>query len=258
MRLVLTNDDGIYAPGIAALREALAPLGDLTVVAPDMEQSGVAHSVTLAHPLRLRKVQQGEQFLGYAVNGAPADCVKLAFYEILDEPPDLIVSGINLGANVGINALYSGTVAAAVEGAILGIPSMAVSIDSLEASDFSVAAETARRLVEKMLEADLPKRTILNVNVPALPREQIRGLRVTRQSQAGYLEEFVKRDHPRGGVYYWIMGEIEHEPDDADTDLAAVKAGYISVSPLQYDLTNYQLLEQIRDWDWDAETREEG
>ena len=257
MRLVLTNDDGIYAPGIAALREALAPLGDLTVVAPDMEQSGVAHSVTLARPLRVRQVRRGGQFFGYAVNGAPADCVKLAFYEILGEPPDLVVSGINLGANVGINALYSGTVAAAVEGAILGVPSMAVSVDSLEEPDFSVAAETAQRLAQQMLEADLPKRTILNVNVPALPREQIRGLRVTRQSQAGYLEEFVKRDHPRGGVYYWIMGEIEHELDDADTDLTAIKAGYISVSPLQYDLTNYDLLEQIRGWNWDAEKEQE-
>jgi len=247
VRILLTNDDGIHAPGLAALREAVEGLGDATVVAPDTERSGVAHSITLAQPLRIRRVQRGDALFGYGVNGAPADCVKLGCDQVLGTKPDLLLSGINLGANAAINILYSGTVAAAIEGALLGIPAVAFSLAEFDNPDFDEAGRVAHELIEQFITAGLDPHTVLNVNIPGLPRSEIKGVRVTHQSRTGYDDCYEKRTDPWGKAYYWITGELqrhfEHEPD---SDLRALREGYVSITPLHYDLTDYQALAALR------------
>jgi len=248
MRILLTNDDGINAPGLAALRSAVADLGEVVVVAPDMERSGVAHSITLAQPLRIRKVYHGHEFFGYGINGAPADCVKLACREILDQLPDMVLSGINLGANAAINVLYSGTVAAAIEGAMLGVPSLAFSLAETERPDFAEAAAIARELLEKLLTNWPPPHKLLNVNIPGLPRSRLRGIRVTHQSASAYRELYDKRTDPWGRTYFWITGELTREFErEPESDLRALAEGYISITPLHYDLTAYQAIRELRD-----------
>jgi len=243
VRILLTNDDGINAPGLSALRGAVAGLGDTTVVAPDTERSGVAHSITLAQPLRIRRICHGDRFFGYGINGAPADCVKLACREILGQPPELLLSGINLGSNAAINVLYSGTVAAAIEGALLGIPSVAFSLAETEQPDFEEAARVAREVLDRLLADGLAPRTLLNVNVPGLPRSRIRGIRVTHQSRTHYQELYEKRTDPWGRSYYWITAGMTRDfEQEADGDLRAILDGFVSVTPLQYDLTNYAAL----------------
>ena len=255
VRILLTNDDGINAQGLEALRRAVAGLGDATVVAPDMERSGVAHSITLAVPLRIRKVYHAEQFFGYGINGAPADCVKLACREILGEMPELLLSGINLGWNAAINVLYSGTVAAAVEGAMLGMPSVAFSLGETERPDFEEAGRLAREVLDRVLADGLAPRMLLNVNIPGLPRSRIRGVRVTHQSRTAYRELYEKRTDPWGRNYYWITGELARDfEQEPDSDLRALHDGYISITPLQYDLTNYAAIPAFRsrlaaEWD---------
>lgn len=248
MRILLTNDDGINAQGLSALRRAVAGLGEAAVVAPDMERSGVAHSITLAQPLRIRKVYHGEEFFGYGINGAPADCVKLACREILDSPPDLLLSGINLGANVAINILYSGTVAAAIEGGMLGVPSIAFSLGETERPDFGEAAAIARQVLDRLLADGLPPHLLLNVNIPGLPRAQVKGIRVTHQSRTSYRELFERRVDPWGRAYFWITGaltrDFEQEPE---SDLLALSEGYVSVSPLHWDLTDYRAIPALRE-----------
>jgi 5'-nucleotidase len=247
VRILLTNDDGINAQGLAALRRAVAGLGDVTVVAPDMERSGVAHSITLIQPLRIRKVYHGDAFFGYGINGAPADCVKLACSQILDQPPDLLLSGINLGANAAINILYSGTVAAAVEGAMLGIPSIALSLAETERPDFHEAAHIASELVERLHDVGLPEQALLNVNIPGLPRDEVQGVRVTHQSRTGYNDLYEKRVDPWGRTYYWITGELQrHYENEPDSDLRALREGFVSITPLHYDLTCYDTIPELR------------
>jgi len=248
VRILLTNDDGIHAQGLAALHGALGDLGEVTVVAPDMERSGVAHSITLAQPLRIREVYHGEQFFGYAVNGVPADCVKLACREILREAPDLLLSGINLGPNAAINVLYSGTVAAAIEGAMLGIPSIAFSLAEVEQPDFREASLVARELLGRHLADGLEPRALLNVNIPGLPRSRIKGVRVTHQSRTSYRELYEKRVDPWGRTYYWITGELNRDfEQEPDSDLRALHDGYVSITPLQYDLTDYRAIPALRE-----------
>jgi len=248
VRILLTNDDGINAPGLAALRRAVADLGEATVVAPDMERSGVAHSISLAQPLRIRKAYHGHAFFGYGVNGAPADCVKLACREILDSPPDLLLSGINLGANAAINVLYSGTVAAAIEGAMVGVPSVAFSLAETERPDFDEAGRVAREVLGRLLADGVPQGTLLNVNIPGLPRSRLRGIRLTHQSRTSYRELYEKRVDPWGRTYYWITGELardfEREPE---SDLRALFDGYVSVTPLHYDLTHFKAIPALRE-----------
>ena len=247
MRILLTNDDGINAPGLAALRGAVEGLGEATTVAPDTERSGVAHSITVVQPLRIRRIFHGDRFFGYGINGAPADCVKLGCREILGQPPDLLLSGINLGANAAINILYSGTVAAAIEGALLGIPSVAFSLADIDQPDFEAAARIVREVLDRVLEDGLPPRTLLNVNIPGVPRSQIRGIRVTRQSRTQYNDAYEKRIDPAGHSYYWITGDMTRDfEQEADSDLRALKDGYVSVTPLQYDLTNYGAIPALR------------
>ncbi len=237
MKILLTNDDGIYAPGIYALYEALKDEHQLDVVAPESEMSAVGHAITLNLPLRVRKIRRNKTFFGYGVTGTPADCVKIAIQELLNSPPDIILSGINLGANVGVNVLYSGTVSAATEGAFLGIRSAAISLNTLTDPDFSVAAEFSRELIRFMIDSDLKKGTALNVNVPAIPREEIAGVCLARQGTTQVKEFFDRRSDPRGNTYYWLSGETPEEDRNPDTDAVLLKQNKITMTPIYFDLT---------------------
>ena len=248
MRILLTNDDGIYAKGIEVLHEHLSKDHDVVVVAPETEQSAVGHAITLTDPLRVKSVDRNGVFFGHAVKGTPADCVKLAINELVELAPDLVVSGINLGANVGINVIYSGTVSAATEGAILGVPAIAISINSFRNPDFKPAARFGRLLVRQVGEHGLPPHTSLNVNVPAIPESKIKGVRVTRQGITRFLEKFDRRLDPRENVYYWQCGSNPPLEEDGDTDGSALAQDCISITPIQHDLTNYDFLESLRSW----------
>jgi 5'-nucleotidase len=248
MRILLTNDDGIYAPGIAALRSSVAGLGDVTVCAPDAERSAVGHSITLDRPLRVREIYVGNVFLGYGIDGSPADCVKIGVREILKNPPDLILSGTNLGANVGINVLYSGTVAAALEGAILGITSIAVSLAASKKPDFALAGRIAGKVVGQIVAMGPRKASLFNVNIPSCAESEIKGVRVAPQCTVSYDDGFIVRTDPRGGKYFWMTGELQKERVEAGTDTALLAEGYVTVTPLQYDLTDFKLLKSCQEW----------
>ncbi|MFN3533527.1 MAG: 5'/3'-nucleotidase SurE [Candidatus Brocadia sp.] len=251
MQILLTNDDGIYAQGIAALKHNIQDLGQVTVVAPDVEQSGVGHSITFSHPLRIREAYLDNEFIGYSVNGSPADCVKLAIYEVMKHRPDVVISGINMGSNVGIHILYSGTVAAAVEAAIMGFPSIAVSFEiSGRYDDIHSVAKVARKVIERIIMHKLPKGSLLNVNIPSIPPDQIKGIKVTRQFARDFKENFEKRIDPSGKAYYWLIGTDKTLHREEDTDINAVNEGYISITPLRYDLTDYAMQKKIVEWDW--------
>lgn len=252
MRILLTNDDGIYAAGIETLNKTLADIGEVVVVAPEAERSGASHSITWAHPLRVRKVYVENEFFGYAVSGSPADCVKMAAMEIMPELPELVVSGINLGANVGIHVLYSGTVAASIEGSILGIPSVAVSIDVSGYTDLEYAGIIARDVIRQVIRHSLPRCTLINVNIPSVRREEIKGIRLTRQYTYGFEESVDRRKDPGGRTYYWLVGGSEITVEEEGTDVQALREGYISITPLRYDLTDHGLLKGISTWDWKA------
>ena len=248
MRILLTNDDGIYAKGIEVLHAHLCEDYEVVVVAPETEQSAVGHAITLTDPLRVKTVDRNGAFFGYAVKGTPADCVKLAINELVELAPDLVVSGINLGANVGINVIYSGTVSAATEGTILGVPAIAFSINSFRDPDFEPAARFARLLVRQVGEHGLPPHTSLNVNVPAIPESKIKGVRVTRQGITRFVEKFDRRVDPRENVYYWQCGTTPPLDEDGNTDASALANDCISITPIQHDLTNYDFLESLRSW----------
>lgn len=249
IRILITNDDGINAPGLAALRHSLKELGEVIVVAPDSERSAVGHAITLADPLRVWEFEKNGEFFGYAVNGTPADCVKIAYWALLKEKPDLIVSGINLGSNTGINVIYSGTVSAATEGTILGIPSFAISLTTFQNPDFSYAAKFARKLARIILENDLPKGTFLNVNVPPVKESEIRGVAITRQGKAVYKEKFDRRVDPQNRVYYWLTGTKVEIEEDSEVDDRAILQNKVSITPIHYDLTNYAFLDELKTWE---------
>ncbi len=246
-RFLLTNDDGIYARGLLALHRELVQDAECLIVAPEVEQSAVGHAITISRPLMVRKARKNGDFLGYAVLGTPADCVKIGVDELAGGPVDLVVSGINRGANVGINVLYSGTVSAATEAAILGVPSMAISLDTRHPdADFSAAARFARKMAAFICENPLPN-VALNVNVPALPEREIRGIAVARQGRARLMESFDKRTDPRDNTYYWLAGETElPSQEQGDTDAVALKRGMITVTPIHYDLTCHDRLEDLK------------
>lgn len=242
--ILLTNDDGYFSEGIRALREALKPLGRVVVVAPDRNLSGVGHSLTFTMPLRLRKVE--EDFYT-VVDGTPADCIHLGYYVILEgKKPDLVCAGINEGPNLGEDITYSGTVSGAMEGRILGIPSVAFSAFGRGDIMFSEIAKSCRRIVEKVLEGGMPEDTYLNVNVPNLRADEIRGVKITRQGKRDYKEKVFKYLAPYGETLYWIAAEEFGWSPEEGTDYWAVLNGYISVTPLQLDLTNYRAMEDIR------------
>ncbi len=242
MRILLTNDDGIYAKGLSALYEELCQEADCLIVAPEIEQSAVGHAITISRPLMVRRAIKNGNFLGYAVLGTPADCVKIGIKELSDRPVDLVVSGINRGANVGINVLYSGTVSAATEAVIMGIPALAVSLDTLKDADYKFAAQFIRKMVRLLTGNSQLRNTAINVNIPALPREKIKGIAVVRQGRGNIIEHFEKRTDPRENIYYWISAESQSEREEKDTDISALKAGFITITPIQYDLTRYDML----------------
>jgi 5'-nucleotidase len=248
MKILLTNDDGIFAKGIEALYLALIDTHEITVVAPETEQSAVGHAITWLDPLRVNTVNRNGGFFGYALKGTPADCVKIAVNELLDTAPQMVISGINLGANVGVNVIYSGTVSAATEAAVLGIPAIAVSIDSFKPTDFSAATEFIQRLAVLVEKQGLPPGTCLNVNVPNLPADKVRGVKVTRQGSMKSLEKYDRRTDPRKHVYYWLCNSAIHPDPDPDADSSALAAGYISVTPIHHDLTNYSMIENLKMW----------
>lgn len=246
MRILLTNDDGIYAPGIYALYEALRFDHEVVVVAPESEMSAVGHAITLTLPLRVQEVKKNGSFFGYAVTGTPADCVKIAVQSLLEQPPDIIFSGINLGANVGVNVLYSGTVSAATEGAYLGVKSAAISLNTRENPDFRFAARFSKEIIRFMIEADMRKGTALNVNVPAVPPEEISGVCMTRQGTARFEDSFERRNDPRGNTYYWLSGETPVEDNNPDSDSVALKENKITITPVHCDLTYDEELKRLK------------
>jgi 5'-nucleotidase len=253
MHILLTNDDGIYAPGLKALRTELQKLGQVTVVAPATEQSAVGHSITLLTPILVQEVfDENDQPLGWAVEGRPADCVKLALTELIKEPPDLVVSGINAGSNAGINVIYSGTVAAAIEGAFFDITSIAVSLEYTKPVhlNFVLAADIARGLIEQILAQQPPRASLFNVNIPSLEKGPPAGLRVVPQGLLRYRESYDRRIDPRGRVYFWITPELYCPPHGEDTDVTALAERCITVTPLKFDLTQAALLERMREWEW--------
>jgi len=251
LTILLTNDDGIYAPGLYALYREMKKLGETFVVAPDSERSAVGHAITITNPLRVWPFRRNGQFFGYAVNGTPADCVKLGCLALLDRKPDLVVSGINLGSNTGINLIYSGTASAATEATILGIPSFAISLTTYTNPDFTFAAKFARRLARLILKRGLPPETFLNVNVPPVKESEIRGVAITRQGKSLYQEKFDKRVDPRDKVYYWLTGiKINRENEGEDTDDWAVAHNLVSITPVHYDMTNYNVLDELKRWDF--------
>jgi len=244
--ILVSNDDGIEAPGIRALREELASIGEVVVVAPDREMSAASHSLTLQVPLRAKRIEENR----IAVEGTPTDCVLLAIKNLLPEPPDLIVSGINRGANIGNDVTYSGTVAAAMEGTLLGVPSIAVSLErpSAGAYDYGPAARVARAIASLVLERGLPEWTLLNVNVPSRPEKEIAGTALTRLGKQVYEDLIVEKTDPRGRSYYWIGGQEETWSPQKGTDYAALDAGLVSITPIELDLTDYRTMEGVRCW----------
>ncbi len=246
-RILVTNDDGINAEGLKVLRETLSLKWEVLVVAPDREQSAVSHALTLHQPLRVSKVDGS----AYSVEGTPTDCVMLAICEFFKDEIDLVVSGINHGSNLGDDVTYSGTVAAAIEGTLLGIPSVAVSLVWKNGEHLRAASDFVTRIVEKLFAEDMPEDTFLNVNIPDIPPDEIKGVRVTKLGRRLYRDPIEKGSDPRGKPYYWIGGQVSTWSGGEDTDFEAVGKAYISVSPLHLDLTNYKAMGELRSWNFE-------
>ena len=246
--IVVTNDDGINFIGIKKLKEAMEPLGDVFVIAPDAERSAVGHAITLATPLRVNEVYNDDQLFGYSVNGTPADCIKLAVAQLLPRRPDIIVSGINPGENTAYNVLYSGTVSAATEGIIHGIPSIAFSIASFKYRNFDVAMSFATELAQEVLEKGLNEGTLLNVNIPPLPAKDIKGVKIARHGKGRYKEDFEQRLDPSGRNYYWLSGKRQVPETIPDADDVMVTEGYIVVSPIKFELTDEESMIELNNW----------
>ena len=254
LRILVSNDDGIDAQGIAALVSELKLVGEVTVVAPDRQQSAVVHAITMNHPLRVKPFQKDGKFFGYAVEGTPADAVKLAVKALLKRKPDVLVSGINHGSNTAISVLYSGTVSAATEGTILGIPSVAVSLTTFRPADFSFAAKFSAKIVRLVARHGLPKGTLLNVNIPPLKEKDIKGVRITRQGKSVWDDTFDARRDPANKEYYWLTGALVEMDEGQDVDQWAVSHKYVSVTPIQYDLTDHAMVNELKRWGLDKST----
>lgn len=247
MKILLANDDGIYSEGIYSLYKELCKIAEVTVVAPITEQSAVGHAITIADPLRVTDFYKFGEFFGYGIKGTPSDCVKIAISDIMKEKPDLVVSGINHGANLASNVIYSGTVSAATEGAMLGVRSVAVSLATKSKFDFSPSAEVGAYFANYMYNSDLPDNAVLNVNVPALSKDKIKGWRFARQGHSKFLDTFAKRQDPRGGSYYWLVGEKKEIDITPESDEYMVENGYVSVTPLMFDMTDHKMYDQLKD-----------
>lgn len=251
--ILVTNDDGIGEPGMLALIRAMNDLGEVVVVAPAMEQSAIAHAITIHGPLRAKSYSfSGDlsHIRALSIQGTPADCMKLALNNLLHRQPDLVVSGINRGANTAINVLYSGTVGAATESSIQGIDSIAFSLCSMESDKYGPAARYAGAIAKKVLRSRLPRGIVLNVNVPALPYDEIKGVKVTRLAHSRWTEDFIERVDPNNRPYFWYKGVFVNMDEGEDTDIHAIGKGYVSMTPLQYDLTAHGCLGVLRTWHW--------
>ncbi|MCL5771282.1 MAG: 5'/3'-nucleotidase SurE [Actinobacteria bacterium] len=249
--ILLTNDDGIEAEGINALYKVFIEDDnfEIKIIAPEFERSAVGHAITVFDPIWVRKEYREGKFYGFGVNGTPADCVKL-YNELLDTKPDLLISGINRGSNVGENIIYSGTVSAATEGISNGIPSVAISVDNYAEPDYSFSARFAKQISHAIFEnGGLPVKTLLNINIPDLSEDQIKGVKITTQSDAKFKDYFLKRTDPRGRDYYWMDGEFVEISRCDEGDYCALKNGYISITPIQYDMTDYNKLDYFKGWD---------
>lgn len=249
--ILVTNDDGIEAPGIEALVAAMSRIGRVIVVAPLGEQSAVGHALTVSLPLRVTHHNKNGKFFGYAVSGTPADCVKLALRTLLAAEglpiPDIVVSGINHGRNTAVNIIYSGTISAATEATVLDVPGVAFSLTSYNPeADFSAAATFAREFVPLVIKHGLPRGTLLNINVPDVPFEEIKGFRYTRQGQSYWEDTFEQREDPMHRPYYWLKGKYVRVDSESDSDDLAIDEGIVSITPLQYDLTDHSFLEHLR------------
>ncbi len=258
--ILVTNDDGVFAPGLFALVQEMRKLGKVSILAPDRNWSGGGHVKTLDRALRVKEVRLADGTQAFASDGAPSDCVALATLGYFEEPIDLVVSGINAGANLGHDVTYSGTVTAAMEAVIAGVPGIAVSLETLESHigeiDYGPAARAAGRVVRQVIENDLPHEILFNVNVPFLPDDQIQGIRLTWQGLRVYHSRLDKRSDPRGYPYYWIGGDAPTGVPEHGTDVGALAEGFISVTPLQLDLTAYRVLANLNTWPWDESTFE--
>lgn len=257
MVILLTNDDGIFAPGLAALERELEKLGEVYVVAPQFEQSGVGHSITYLSPLICKEVFEGKQRRGWAVEGSPADCVKIGIFEFCPRRPDVVISGINSGLNAGINVLYSGTVAAAIEGSFFGITSMAVSLEYDDHAEYGKAAMLARQVIEQVLanKGDAPQ--LYNLNIPTVALDNPRPeLHVVPMGLARWGEQYEKRIDPRGRPYFWATGDKPPSlPDEGETDVLALKKGHLTLTPLHFDLTQRSTLERMREWKFQFDSK---
>ncbi|MDQ2951032.1 MAG: 5'/3'-nucleotidase SurE [Chloroflexota bacterium] len=249
--ILVTNDDGIDADALSPLADALAKLGEVDIIVPERNWSGASHSITLFRPLRVRPTKLRSGHAAFMTDGSPTDCVRLAALGFLRHKPDLIVSGINRGANMGDDITYSGTVAAAMEGILSSIPSIAISIGAFGGdTDYGPAASFAALLAGNILERGLAPDTLLNVNVPPLARDRIAGVEVTRLGKRTYRDQLTERLDPYGNPYYWVGGPAVNEDAEAGTDVAAMRAGKISVTPIHLDMTNHRLLDDLATWDW--------
>jgi len=244
MRILLTNDDGIFSEGIYAMYQALTEIGDITVVAPDREKSSIGHSITLTRPLWAEPAERNGDFFGMALSGTPADCIKYGLRFLCDKKPDLVVSGINPGPNDGCSVFYSGTVAGAREGALNGIPAIAISVTAFRNIDYQVAAGYGMQVITRMLQAALPAGSFFNVNIPHVSASEIRGIRMTRQGTVPVITEFSEHQNPYGMPYYWMSGRLPPLGDDPDVDGHALSQRYVTVTPLQCDQTDHHLFQQ--------------
>ncbi len=248
-KILVTNDDGITAPGIAALIEVAKEFGEVLVVSPDSPQSGQGHAITIYDPIRLKKVDIFPGIEAYECSGTPVDCVKLAKNVILNDlKPDLCVSGINHGGNAGVNILYSGTMSAAMEASIEGIPSIGFSLlDFAHDADFSASQHYARKIIKAVLEKDLVESKLLNVNIPHLPMSDIKGIKVCSQANAMWVEDYAEGQDPRGGKYYWLAGKfVDRDPDNHGGDVRALSTGYVSIVPSMHDLTRFEAIPELK------------
>jgi len=253
MRILLTNDDGIYAPGLAAMERELQHLGDVSVVAPATEQSGVAHSITFLSPLICKEVYENDHRRGWAVEGSPADCVRIGICELCPERPDLVVSGINGGLNAGINVMYSGTVAAAIEGALFEITSIAVSLENEDHANFSGAAKLATQIISQLLEQTGPAPQLYNLNLPTSAVGKSAEVKIVPMGISHFGEQFIQRKDPKGRPYYWAITEPSPPPESEETDLTALKKGFITITPLDYDKTHFNRMAEMKKWNIHSE-----
>ncbi len=254
MKVLITNDDGVHAPGILAVAQKFSEEGEVVVVAPEREKSASGHAITMHKPLRVKRMKELENEINgsiYSINGTPSDCIKLGAEALINNKPDLVISGINRGANLGTDVLYSGTVSGAMEGAILGYPSLAVSIVNFEVDDYSVASNYAFYIGKKLINATMPgevlNNLLLNINVPYIPESEIKGMSLTHLGVRKYVDAFEKRVDPRGREYYWMAGNIIDDTSEKNADVTCISENKVSITPINYDMTDYKLLETLKD-----------